>query len=251
MLGYYATPEAVGVFSAAYRTSLLVQGLLMSFNTMFAPIISDLHHRAELRKLESLFKMVTKWAFSLGLPAVALIVIFPREILAIFGQDFAVGGISLILLSLGQLMNLVTGPLGVMISMSGRSGLTMLNAVLHLGVQMGLCFLLIPDYGILGAAAAKVISIGFLRIIRLLQVRVLLGMHPFRRTFLKPVLAGGVSWLLLSLAKISITTATSSALWLVLGSLSFLIVYGLMLYLLGFDEEDRMLFQKIRSRFAF
>jgi O-antigen/teichoic acid export membrane protein len=250
VLGYYATPEAVGVFSAAYRTSLLVQGLLTSFNTMFAPIISDLHHTAELRKLESLFKMVTKWAFSLGFPAVALIVIFPREILTVFGQDFAGGGISLIVLGLGQLMNLVTGPLGVMISMSGRSRLTMLNAVLHLLLQAGLCFLLIPGYGVLGAAVAKVLSIAFLRMMRLLQVRLLLGMHPFRRTFLKPVLAGGVSWLLLSLARTSIQTTASPAPWLILGSLSFLIVYGLVLTLLGFDEEDRMLFQKIRTRFA-
>lgn len=251
VLGYSATPEAVGVFSAAYRTSLLVQGILMSFNTMFAPIISDLHHREEDRKLESLFKMVAKWVFSLSLPPILLMIIFSQEILTIFGQDFAVGATSLIVLSIGQLMNSVSGSLGVMIDMSGRSKITLLNAMLHFLLQTGLCFLLIPRYGIIGAALAKATSIGFLRTIRLLQVYLILKMHPFRAEFIKPLVAGGASWLVLSLVRASIPQIGNSALLLVLGSSIFLAIYGLTLYRLGFDEEDRLILQKIRTGFAF
>jgi O-antigen/teichoic acid export membrane protein len=253
MLGYFATPKAVGVFSAAYRTSLLVQGILLSFATMFAPIISDLHRRRENKELESLFKTVAKWVFSLSLPALLLMAIFSREIMAIFGSDFAVGATSLIVLSLGQLMNSVSGPLGVMIDMSGRSKITLLNSVLHLLLQIGLCFLLIPRYGIMGAAVANAISVSFQRAIRLVQVHLILRMHPFRVEFFKPLVAGGASWLVLSLIRTSsILQIGNSALFLVLvGSSIFLAVYGLTLYQLGFDEEDKVILQKIRIRLAF
>jgi O-antigen/teichoic acid export membrane protein len=252
VLGCFAAPEAVGVFSAAYRTSLLVQGILMSFNTVFAPIISDLHQGGEVKKLESLFKVVAKWVFSLSFPAVLLMIIFSQEILSLFGQDFAVGAASLVILSIGQLMNSFSGSLGVMIDMSGRSRIALLNSALHFLLQTGLCFLLIPRYGIVGAALVKAISIGFLRVIRLLQIRFMLRMHPFRIDFLKPLVAGAVAWLALySVKALILRTGNSALLHLALGSLTFLIIYGFVLHRMGFDEEDRVVFQKIRTRFAF
>jgi O-antigen/teichoic acid export membrane protein len=218
---------------------------------MFAPIISDLHRRRENKELESLFKTVAKWVFSLSLPALLLMAIFSREIMAIFGSDFAVGATSLIVLSIGQLMNSVSGPLGVMIDMSGRSKLTLLTSVLIFLLQTGLCFLLIPQYGIMGAALAKAISVSFQRAIRLLQVHLILRMHPFRVEFLKPLFAGGVSWLVLSLVRIPVLQVDNLMLLLVLGSSIFLAIYGLTLYQLGLDEEDKVILKKIRTRFAF
>jgi O-antigen/teichoic acid export membrane protein len=250
MLGYFATAEAVGIFSAVYRTALLVQGILLSFNTIFAPIISDLHHRREDSKLESLLKVVTKWAFSLSLPALLLLIAFSQEVLGFFGSGFVVGAASLIVLSIGQLVNSVTGSLGLMINMSGRSKITLLNSTLHLLLQAGLCLLLIPKHGILGAALASAISTVFLNAIQLLQVYFVLGMHPFRIEFLKPVAAGGGAWLVLSLARASILQTDNSVLLLVLGFSIFLAVYGLALCGLGFDEEDKAVLQRIRARLA-
>jgi O-antigen/teichoic acid export membrane protein len=251
ILGHFAAPEAVGVFSVAYRTSLLVQGILMSFNIMFAPIISDLYHREEIGELRGLFKIVARWVFSLSFPVALLMIVFSQEILTAIGWDFAAGATSLIVLSVGQIANSASGSLGVMIDMSGRTKITLLNATLHLLLQTGLCFLLIPRHGIVGAALAKALSIGFRRAIQLLQVHLILRMHPFQAKFLKPLIAGGASWLVLSLARISILQTGNSALLFVLGSSILLSSYGLTLYLLGFDEEDRVIVQRIRAKFAF
>jgi O-antigen/teichoic acid export membrane protein len=251
ILGYFSNPETVGVFSAVYRTSLLVEGILLSFNTVFAPIISDLHHREESRKLEILFKVVGKWIFALSFPPILLMMIFSQEILSIFGRGFAVGATSLIILSIGQLANSVGGPLGVMIDMSGRSKITLLNSVFLLLLQTVLCLLLIPRYSIVGAALAKALSIGSLRVIRLLQVHFILKVHPFRAEYLKPLVAGGASWLVLSLIRTPALHTGSSMSLVVLGSLIFLVIYGLVLYRLGFDEEDKAVIQTVKTRFAF
>jgi len=251
LIGFFSTTEATGVFSAAYRTSLLFQGILMSFNLMFSPIISDLHHKKEFQKLHSLFKIVTKWVFSLSLPFILIMVIFAEEFITIFGKDFAGGAWVLIILSLAQLLNSVTGPQGVMIDMSGRTKLTLFNAAAHLLLQVVLCFLLIPSFGIIGAAFAKLISIAFLRLLQLSQIYRFLQMHPFRADFVKPLIAGSSSFVVLILAKVSIIPLYNPILLVLGGSLILLSVYGLILFALGITDEDRLVFQKIKSRLSF
>lgn len=251
MLGFLATPKEVGIFSAAYKTSLLVQGIIMSFNTMFSPIISDLHHKMELKKLQSLFEMVTRWMFSLSLPLILIMCIFPQEILSIFGKDFMIGGAAFIILSISQLINAFSGPLGVMIDMSGRSKITFLNSVLHFLLQAILCLILIPRYGVTGAALAKLISILFLRVLLLLQVHHFLSMHPFGFQLLKPVTAGCGAFVLLYFLKNSILVIDNILLFIVAGATLFLVIYSLLLYLLGINEEDKLVFEKLKSKLAF
>ena len=252
MLGAILGPGPVGIFSAAYRTSLLVQGIVMSFGAIFSPIISDLLQRGESRQLERLFKLVSRWIFSLSLPAALLIIFFARDILSLFGQDFVVGTTALIVLCSGQIINAVTGPLGVMIDMSGHSKLTLFNSGLHFIVQAGLCIWLIPAHGILGAAVAKSLSILFLRFVRLWQVRAKLHMHPFQLKLVKPLAAAASAGLMLHFFIAQETIQAMSILYRIpLGGVSFLAVYGIMLYILGLDQEDKELFSRLRSKLAF
>jgi len=167
--------------------------------------------------------------------------------MAVFGQVFSDGATVLAVLAVGQILNSVTGPLGVMIDMSGRSKFTLLNSVLHFSLQIGLCIFLIPRYGVLGAAVAKTVSIAFLRIIRLIQVHLIFKFHPFQVKILKPVAAGAIALLLLILLE-GFIQWTDPVFFLFLGSMVFIAAYGIILFLFGFDEEDTMLFNRIRSR---
>jgi len=191
--------------------------------------------------------MVTKWIFSLSLPLAVLLIFFSHEIMAIFGQEFSDGAAVLAILAVGQILNSVTGPLGVMIDMGGRSKFTLLNSVLHFSLQIGLCILLIPRYGVLGAAVAKTVSIAFLRMIRLIQVHLIFKFHPFQVKFLKPVAASAIALVLLVVLE-GFIQWTDPMLFLFLGSMAFIVAYGIILFLFGFDEDDTMLFNRIRSR---
>jgi O-antigen/teichoic acid export membrane protein len=252
MLGALLGLGPVGIFSAAYRTSLLIQGIVMSFGAIFSPIISDLMHRGESQELERLFKLVTRWIFSLSLPASLLMIVFARDILSLFGQDFTLGTTALVILCSGQIINSVTGPLGVMIDMSGHSKLTLFNSALHFALQAGLCIWLIPAYGIMGAAAAKSLSILFLRFVRLWQVHATLHMHPFQMKLMKPLAAAGSAGLLLVLLNTQEAFRAMSVLYRIpFGGVGFLAVYGIMLCILGLDQEDTELFSRLRSKLAF
>jgi O-antigen/teichoic acid export membrane protein len=222
----------------------------MSFNAIFSPIIAEQFHKKELARLKMLFKMVTRWIFSLSLPVAVLMIFFSREILTIFGQGFSDGAVVLAVLAGGQIINSFTGPLGVMIDMSGRSKFTLLNSVFHLSLQTGLCLVLIPRYGVLGAAIAKTVSIAFLRIIRLIQVHLIFRFYPFQARVLKPA-AAAVAGLLVLTALHGFIRWADSVFFLFLGSAIFAAAYVGVLFLFGFDREDIMLFNKIRAKFVF
>jgi hypothetical protein len=117
-------------------------------------------------------------------------------------------------------------------------------------LQTGLRFLWILRYGILGAALASAISSTLMNVLQLLQVQFMLGMHPFRIGFLKPLAAGCGAWLVLRLAQVCIPEAGNSVLRLVLSLSIFMAVYGLALYGLGFDNEDKVILQRIKARLA-
>jgi O-antigen/teichoic acid export membrane protein len=249
-LDYFVDSTAVGIFGAAYRTSLLMLGIFMAFSMMFSPIIADLYSRKEKNNLERLFKVISKWMFTLSLPVAALMFIFSKEILSVFGRDFTGGSTCLRILIVGQLLNAVTGPLGVLIAMSGRSRLILFNAALHLAGQIVLCLFLIPHYGVIGAGLAKTFSILFLRVLLLLQVSVLLKMHPFQMNFLKPVIGGAASWMMLMLIRTFIPQMGNPLVSLMFGVSIYLGIYGLTLFLLGLDEIDKIVFQKIKDKLA-
>jgi peptidoglycan biosynthesis protein MviN/MurJ (putative lipid II flippase) len=60
-------------------------------------------------------------------------------------------------------------------------------------VNIGLGILLTPRYGAMGTAISTGLAICVLNLMRLLQVRALLKIHPYRRDVFKPIIAGLIS----------------------------------------------------------
>ena len=64
MIGFFKLSRDVGIYTAAMKTALLTCLILTSLNSIFAPFVSDLHNRGEIKKLEKLFKIITRWIFT-------------------------------------------------------------------------------------------------------------------------------------------------------------------------------------------
>jgi O-antigen/teichoic acid export membrane protein len=67
---------------------------------------------------------------------------------------YAEGAAALALISLTMLTATAKGPVDVLLLMAGRSGTSFGNAAAALAVDLALCAVLIPHYGVLGAAGA-------------------------------------------------------------------------------------------------
>ena len=73
------------------------------------------------------------------------------------------------------------GSVDAVLLMSGRSLLSLGNAVLTLAVNVGLDLVLIPRLGILGAATGWAISIALRNVLALIQIHRLMHMWAFSR----------------------------------------------------------------------
>ncbi len=248
MLGYFRTTQEVGIYNAAMKTALLTSLILVSFNAIFAPMISDLHHRKEIQKVAYLFKCVTKWVFSISLAAFLVMLLLCQDIMAAFGQEFISGWPPLVVLALAQLVNAGVGSVGVILVMSGRQTLMMHNMMGATALNLCLNYLLVPSHGIWGAAVASAISITTLNLLMLVEVYWLMKIHPYNRHYYRVILCGFVTYCFFLLLDHFLPPLGAVARILIYTPLflaSFLGVYCLS----GVDPEDRYLFGVLRERF--
>lgn len=247
MVGYYLTEAETGVYLASSQISFLFTILLISFNSIFSPMIADLYHHGQSRRLDELFKVSTRWGFYLGVPVFLVIALVPERLLTfIFDARYAHGAWPMVILSIGQMANLATGAVGFLLVMSGREKRWMLASGVALGANFVLNLLLIPRLGLEGAAVATAITVCGLFTVGLFLVRRSMGLWPYDRRLLKGGIAIAATAGVLVWAR-RWDLGNELANILTLCTLSVVVFFG-SLRALGLPPEDHDLLVLLRKR---
>jgi len=248
MLGYFKASSTVGIYGAAQRTALLCSLILFSFHSIFAPIIADLHNRKKYFDLNALFKIVSKWSFSLNFPLCIIFILFSSTVLNLFGPGFIRGGAALKVLILGWLVHSYLGITGQMITMTGHSKLQLLNNVVMILMNIILNIFLIPEYGMLGAALATSTCIIVTDIVTTLEVRFILNMHPFRKDCWKAPTAGGIGTVFILMFTGLVRINYNTILFTIMIGMLFILIYIALIFALGISKEEVFIFRMILER---
>ena len=244
VLGFFETASGVGIFTAALRVSSIGILFYSSLMRMAAPMIADLHSQGKIDQLERMYQATTKWGMSFNLPVFLTTAVFARPLLSVFGQDFVTGTTALTILAFAGLIDASTGVCGTIVTMTGHSKLSLANSLTSLVVTIGLDLLLIPRWGILGAASAGALSIILLNLARLVQVYLLHRIQPYNPGFLKPILAAVVAVFVASIANTWLVSLPAIV-QLILGATLLWSVYVGTIVLLGLDDTDRMVLKRV------
>jgi len=183
ILGFYLNARSVGVYAVAATIVAFIPIALQSVNQIFSPIIADLHARGEVDLLNRLFQTSTKWVAGLTLPLALVVIIFSPVLMRIFGHDFEAGWVILVIGAAGQLVNCATGSVGFLLLMSGNERRLVRIQLVMAVVTVVLCLLLVPRWGIAGAALAAAIGNAAANAWCLLEVRKVLGLFPYNRSY--------------------------------------------------------------------
>jgi O-antigen/teichoic acid export membrane protein len=154
LLGAYLPSEEVGVFNAAYRIALLMMFGLSAVDAWFMPAAAGLHSQGDRAGLQRLALKVAKLRLFGALVAVAALAVFGRQALAIFGAEFESGYVVLLLLAVAHLFHAAAGPVTALLSVSGYQRRCLAVFGCALGSTVLLISLLVPSFGIEGAAAS-------------------------------------------------------------------------------------------------
>jgi O-antigen/teichoic acid export membrane protein len=154
VLGILSDEASVGIYGVAMRTALPIGFIVVAVVGVFAPRVAALYARGEVRIIESLGRKATWMMIVLASPALLLLVVFPGWVLGIFGEGFESGAAVLTILAIGQFFNVVFGLTDCVLTMSGFVKVVRNNILLGVLFNVLLNVLLVPAYGLVGAAVA-------------------------------------------------------------------------------------------------
>jgi len=184
MIGYLIGVKNLGIYKVALQFGTASSIALFSVNIIFAPLISNLYHDNRRKDLRKMYQLTTKWVTIINLLIFGIILIFSKEIMNIAGEEFIIGGTALILITLGQVINSIFGPVGYINIMTGHPRFELISAVSALIVNVILNIFLIVPYGINGAAIATAISLLTRNILSFVLMYKILKIHPYNKSYL-------------------------------------------------------------------
>jgi O-antigen/teichoic acid export membrane protein len=165
MLGIWMDGKAVGIYGVAVRTAMLTSFILSAVNSIVAPKFAGLYAQKDYKSLSILARKSAQLMTCLAAPVLLLFVIAPSWVLGLFGPGFVSGAGALSILAIGQFVNVATGSVGYLLMMSGHEKLMRNNIIFSAALNILLNAILIPKYGISGAATATAVSLAMMNLI--------------------------------------------------------------------------------------
>jgi len=196
ILGIYHQAADVGVYRIYIQIAVVLKLVLGSMARIYKPVISELIPKGKGQEIKEVYVRVSKWVLSLTLLGFLVVVLYGDKVTSLlFTEAYAVYPMALIILALGILINSAFGPEGMTLEAYGNTKLVMVNSLIALIINIGLGFLLVPEYGIVGAAIATAVTMSIIGLLGLIEIYYLYKMQPFSLNTLKYLSIGAVTGL--------------------------------------------------------
>lgn len=177
--GLFLAPAEVAIYFAASKTMALVQFVYFSVKAATAPHFSALFAAGDRAALARFSGQSVRWVFWPSLFVGLAALLLGDVLLGMFGEGFTVGYNVMVILFFGIMCKAAVGPGEVLLTMAGEQSLCVKLYVVALAVNIGLNVLLIPLYGIQGAAYAAALGMLAEAILLHVAVRHRLGITLF------------------------------------------------------------------------
>jgi O-antigen/teichoic acid export membrane protein len=177
-LGAMAIPQVVGPFAVALRGASFVPLALNITNIAMAPTIATAHAAGDRYRLALLARRMSQLALAGGLPIAIALLLWGGSFLQLFGAGFASAAPALAILTLGEIANVAAGPVATLLLMTGHERQALVGLGAASVVNLGLCLILIPHWGLNGAAVAGAASAVLWNVVLLRFVRRHLAISP-------------------------------------------------------------------------
>ena len=253
MLGVLSSAIDVGMYHPIDRTAGLVRMILFAFAGIFAPIFSEHYFNKNIPGMKESYQSSSKYILMFSLPVFIFLFVFASPMLLLFGSEFD-NAFALKILLTGIFIQTIFGLGSSTLSMSGNTSINLINVSIALILNISLNYILIPLYGIVGAALSTAIALFILSILRFIENIVLMKLNLFSIKLIKPIVSGIITFLIYSNAKniflnlFSLDSILGLIVYLLVHFALVLLTYFLIYFLMGFDEEDKELINSFKTK---
>jgi O-antigen/teichoic acid export membrane protein len=237
LLAIYLSTTDLGIYSIVLALTAFVPTILVSVNSIFTPIISQLYSENKIIELRRYYQLSSKYIFVLTFPLIAFLAVFSEQVLRIFGEEFKSGGFLLLLILIGELINNSTGSIGMMLSMMGLEKQMRNISILSSLFTFILYVVLTSTFGILGLGTGIIISKFLMNLSSVYVLKIKRDIIAFEYSYLKAIL---IYIFLSTLLAVLLNLLPLSEITIPLLICSFIFLYGLYLgtYLLITGKRD-------------
>jgi O-antigen/teichoic acid export membrane protein len=184
MLGIFATNNEIGAYAAASRTVMVTSLVLIAINSITAPKYARYYRENKIESIKRLAQASSLiLLITVSIP-IGLIFLYSQEIMQLFGQGYALGAKVLVILAIGQFVNVSFGSVGYLLSMTGREeklrDIMFISAI----VNIILSYIGIKFFGFIGVAYATAFSVVLWNTLALVEVKKYLGFWTFNIMYL-------------------------------------------------------------------
>ncbi len=174
-VSHYFGPREAGIYSTAVKISALIPFGLSIVEYVYTPRISSMFLKNDRKELQDYISHAARLTVLITVPLAILLIFFGKYLLMIFGKEFQSSYIPLIILIAGQLINVFTGMVGALLTMTGNQNIFLRVYLVAAFADISLNIILVPRFGVIGAATASAVSTIILNSFLYVLVRKKLG----------------------------------------------------------------------------
>lgn len=152
-------PREVGLYFAAAKTMSLILFIHYAVGSAMANRFAVLNARGDRLALDAAIRQAVRWTFWPSLAAAAVILTLGPFLLSMFGPGFADGYPVMMILVVGFLGRAAAGPSELLLNMLGEQRRAAVAAVAIAMLNIALNLVLVPRFGLVGAAVATATSL--------------------------------------------------------------------------------------------
>ena len=247
ILGFYRSASEIGVYSIAFSTAALLSIVPTALMSLFAPIATSLYASNKKNDIKKINNFVTKWIFTFNLPFLLILIFFSKNLLQlVFGNEYLSGYLALIILGFSYLLLSLTHIYSNNLLIIKKTKLLSILVLISTLSNIILNILLVPRYGINGAAISTLVATVIFLILVMIYAFICVKIQPLRLYFVKSLILGLLAILIM---KYFYNLLPDKFLVLIFSSLVMLLIYyGLLILFKSFSNEDLELIKTFKDR---
>ena len=194
IIGLLGTAEGVGIYRVGYMLAANLLIVFTAVSPVYKPLIAEV--RRDDDRVRRQYRTATRWVAGLTLPIALTLSLGASAYLSlIFTAQYTAGSLAVVILAAGYLVNVTCGgPDGALLQGLGYSRLVFVNTSLLLSINAVGSALLVPRFGITGAAIGTATALVVAGVAAISEVYIVRGIHPLTaslgKLFLSAVPAG-------------------------------------------------------------
>jgi len=160
LVGYYLSNSDVGIYRVAFQLTGVAAFMCSSLHFVLFPRISNWHATGEIARAEAALSRAFTYSLLLAIPVIAGGMLLGKELLYyLYGSGFESGATALVFLLLVQVANIFMYLQTMCLNAFDQPRRSFIATAIAACLNIGLNLVLIPIFGITGAAVATLVSI--------------------------------------------------------------------------------------------